>query len=431
MRKQIEALLIIMILIVASGLVTGCSYDNNVPVVSFEGLPEDFACASYTADEMREDYMYIAEVFKDKIKYMNTDIYWMEFEWIAELLAREAEKEGWNEIMFYYNARRLLASMQTASMATVGGLPEEVIKRLPFTTLYFGGRLYLGSVDAKAAEYLGWEITGINGMDMERVSEKLSDYISHENSVVLMLEISEQINDFWLLYCAGVTDKETVTLNLTKGDETASIELEAIGLAKLEQTDMAVIAKEATPTGEREGVYYFLERMGDILYLQYNINEYDPEYSLGKLASDVNEQIYDCDCLVIDLRYNRGNGSDSAILYGLYTQIVDYIDNGGKVYALIGSETYAMGVEVAYNLTQYMNAELVGTPARGVINFYYSLYNGICPNSGLVFTYPTKKHSGVSGGNEIFKPDIEADYTIEDYINGRDTVMERVRDMCE
>ncbi len=430
MRRRIAALLVIMILIVAAGFAIGCG-NNNASDVSFEELPEDFKCASYTAEEMREDYMYMAEVFKDKIKYMNIGIYWMEFEWIAELMAREAENEDWNEVMFYYNANRLLGSAQTATMAVSDGLPDDIKKQLPFTTLCFGEKLYIGSIEADKAEYLGWELTGINGMSMGRVIKMLSDYVPHENEVVLILELSQQINDFWLLYCAGVVDGEKVTLNLTSDGETASIELDARGLVEIEQTDMAVLEKGTSLTSERERTYYFLENMDDILYLQYNINEYDPEYPLGRLTKDVKAQIYDCDCFVIDLRYNRGEGSNSAVLYGLYTQIVDYIDNGGKVYVLIGSETYAMGVEVAYNLTDYMKAELVGTPARSVINFYYSVYKAVCPNSGLVFTYPTKKRSGSSSGNEIFKPDIEVEYTIEDYINGNDPAMEFIKSMYE
>jgi len=311
------------------------------------------------------------------------------------------------------------------------GLPDDIKKQLPFTTLCFDEKLYIGSIEEDKAEYLGWEITGINGMSMDRVIEALSDYVPHENEVVLILELSQQINDFWLLYCAGVVDGEKVTLNLTSDGETASIELDARGFVEIEQTDMAVLEKGTSLTSEREGTYYFLENMDDILYLQYNINEYDPEYPLGRLTKDVKAQIYDCDCFVIDLRYNRREGSNSAVLYGLYTQIVDYIDNGGKVYVLIGSETYAMGVEVAYNLTDYMKAELVGTPARSVVNFYYSVYKAVCPNSGLVFTYPTKKRSGSSSGNEIFKPDIEVEYTIEDYINGNDPAMEFIKSMYE
>jgi C-terminal processing protease CtpA/Prc len=128
---------------------------------------------------------------------------------------------------------------------------------------------------------------------------------------------------------------------------------------------------------------------------------------------------------IVDLRFN--NGGDNSIFAPLEHALKDRskFSSHGRLYTLISWQTTSSGMDAAADLRNRLHAILVGEPIGEKPNTYAEVRNFTLPNSGLVVWYSTKFFSPVKDSDPLtLAPDIFITRSIEDYLGGRDPVLE-------
>lgn len=97
------------------------------------------------------------------------------------------------------------------------------------------------------------------------------------------------------------------------------------------------------------------------------------------------------------------------------------------VYTLIAGDTFSSGVMNELDTKKRLDAVLVGSETGGAVNAFGELYTAALPHAPLVVSCSTKRFElRPDGAGNSLIPDIPAEQTLEDYMCGRDTVVEAV-----
>jgi C-terminal processing protease CtpA/Prc len=131
---------------------------------------------------------------------------------------------------------------------------------------------------------------------------------------------------------------------------------------------------------------------------------------------------------VIDLRFNHGG--DSSLGENFILKLKNAIGTQDiKVYGLIGRGTYSSAVWNAVNLKNIANGILIGESTGGSPNSYGNTEISnkfVLPNSKLEINYTTKKVNISNKYTDTIIPDYQVEFTIKDFINGTDPLMDKI-----
>jgi len=131
------------------------------------------------------------------------------------------------------------------------------------------------------------------------------------------------------------------------------------------------------------------------------------------------------DRLVLDLRHCRGGDNSQArpVVLALFRH--PEIDRFGRLYVLVGRETFSACVGLAGQLEQWTQALFVGEPTGGSPNSYGDARRFRLPHSGLTVRAATVYWRGWTSdeSRNSIAPDLPAAPTVNDYVGGRDVVL--------
>jgi hypothetical protein len=151
------------------------------------------------------------------------------------------------------------------------------------------------------------------------------------------------------------------------------------------------------------------------LYLQYNRgqNASEPMASMADRAFRLMDQ-GEADRLVVDVRHNGGGDSqvDDHLIEGIQSRSL--WRQRGRLYCLIGGETFSSGLWTADDLRK-LGAILVGSPTGGKPNSYGNVSTLQLPHSLLQVSYSTRYCQLISGSDlPWLGPDLAVEPTIAD-----------------
>ena len=135
--------------------------------------------------------------------------------------------------------------------------------------------------------------------------------------------------------------------------------------------------------------------------------------------------------MVLDLRLNSG-GENFKIIPILTGVIKSPINQRGKFYVIIGRRTFSAAQSLVNELEKYTEAIFVGEPTAENVSFFGDTKTEILPNSKLSIrlSYVWWQNANVapddSDNRQWTEPDISAEFSSEDYIHGRDPVMQAI-----
>lgn len=99
----------------------------------------------------------------------------------------------------------------------------------------------------------------------------------------------------------------------------------------------------------------------------------------------------------------------------------------GKVYVIIGKETFSSGVLAAVDFMNWINAIFYGEPTGGNVNGYGNIKSLVLPNSKLQISYSIKYFNLSDRFKKNFIPNVEINQTFNDYRHGIDDVYEAIK----
>ncbi len=297
-------------------------------------------------------------------------------------------------------------------------------------------------IDA-ASDYhnlVGKKIVKIGALPIEDVAQKFKPLISAENEYAYFERFTYVAFIPEFLKYLGIIDSVKhvdLTLEQNNGKQTVASMKPVRFINKFYWSFVFPVDNRTAPAvvNPRKDFYWF-ELLNDTqtLYFQFNkVENQKGKESIAKFARRLNDFVnaHEFDRFVIDLRNNMG-GNDFYLKY-LMDVIRDNkkINQPNKLFVLIGRHTFSSGVLFANKLKLQTKAIFIGEPTSQGPVFGGNPTFVKLPNSKLMFAIATTTTARTQApwifqSKNSIAPDINVSYRYEDFLAGKDPVIEKV-----
>lgn len=300
---------------------------------------------------------------------------------------------------------------------------------LPLALTRLADGLYVTAASEPLRAALGLRVVAVGDVEVAALEARAEPFVSHENDAWLRVRLAELLAIPEMLHVLGATSDPAAVRFRFQAPDGTPVELEVSALATPAQlVDLTTASGATLPLHQqRTGENYWLTLVegSRTLYLQYRRcqNGSEPfgsmaDRAFGLLDGGAAER------LVVDVRHNGGGDSrvDDRLIEGLQGRPA--WRQRGRLYCLIGGETFSSGMWTADDLRK-LGAVLVGSPTGGKPNSYGNNSTLQLPNSLLQVSYSTRHYQLISGSDPPWlAPELAVDETIADLRAGRDALLE-------
>jgi len=332
---------------------------------------------------------------------------------------------------------RLMRLVASANVSHTRVYPQEEFEFHHYPVRFFwcsdGATLISAAEPYKPA--LGARIVRIGPMTPERLEAAIAPFVPHENQFWLHAKspdfmLTREVADHFGLA------KPDGSLELTlvrRGSRPFKVQI-APSAGDTSLISLAEALKLPTPLfRKRPDDFYWYEYLAGshALYIQYTSCQNDPKKPFKDFARELFGFIdglqppQRVDRVIIDLRNNSGGDSSviNPLLQGLRSR--PGLSEPGRLYTLIGKNTFSSGMMNAVELRKGLHAILVGEPSGSAPNEYGEVRNFVLPNSNIGITYTTKFFRLLEDSNPpAVYPDVTVYRSTEDLLTSRDPALE-------
>lgn len=446
--------------------------ETTVPATTVSAEPISFADYEYRCEEGRdrdweEDIVYLAKAFlgelipssfhplltdrevfdsvfrdgkvlRESRNFYNAELHAAFTQEIQNLLLQIPQKQDVEILFGLQKAVALLGDLHT-------GIRVETDAYFPLLTepLEADGELglYVTFLPGAYGEGIGARLTAVNGVPVGEIVDALRPALSLENEYDIESQLFHfnhrfRFSQLQTLQMAGVVAPDAQEADftlLTRDGVEMTVRLSATDWNRL--YDCEPIVKNFAFLGlgiyqQYEKNYYWEAWPEDsALYIRFNRMMEDASYRMETMARELYGQMEAApgtEKLIVDFRGNPG-GYVEEFYKSVVPFLRDYADR--QIYVLIDSASTSGAVEAPAIVCQAVDGiTLVGTPTAQSPQFFASAMNAATPNYKLNFSI-SKMHFNCWEGFEgdALMPDITIRQTLEDYMNGVDTVLEFVK----
>ena len=360
-----------------------------------------------------------------------------EFE--RQVSALEASITNWTDAELMFGVMRLVAGLGVAhSVVSTAETPLAGQWHQNLMGLkWFADGLVVVQAPEEYQATLGKRVVSIGGRTPQELESKLAQYIPHENLAWLRvrepsyLSITEM---FQALQAAGADGATDYVLEDTNGvRSTVSVRSRSLPEARKVKmvSVMNVLQIPRPPYLKNVKKHYWCEWLGDsrTLYIQYNVCGEDKKLPFADFTEQVRELATTNAVarVVVDLRWNAGG--NSAVMSPLTRLLKKNAEwsGPGRLYVVIGGETFSSGVINALELRDELQAVMVGEPTGGKPNGYGEVSSFKLPNTQLDIEFTTKYFNlEPNDAGAWVMPEILAPCKWSDFLAGRDPAMEKI-----
>jgi tetratricopeptide (TPR) repeat protein len=315
----------------------------------------------------------LQRIHYDPYKYISRQ----EFAAYVKRLHDEIPKLTDNQItVSFMKLTRIMGDGHT-QIRPAGGGHNPMMTGLSVEFYLFKEGLYITAAAPEHADLIGSQVIRIGENSIEKVFESLDSIISQDNKMWVkfiganLMKRPAILNGLGLIPAA---DKVQITIRDSEGKtRTATLTEDKSG-----QTNNWVTARQNAKTPEplymkdRRAPYWF-EYIPEskTVFFQYNsvqniVDNPLPQFC-DKLFKFINENAVEK--LVIDMRWNSGGNNflNRPIVQGLIRN--DKINQRGKLFVIVGRQTFSAAMNGATEIERYTNAIFVGEPTGSSPNF--------------------------------------------------------------
>ncbi|NKB88738.1 MAG: alpha/beta fold hydrolase [Acidobacteria bacterium] len=302
---------------------------------------------------------------------------------------------------------------------------------LPLRFADFEGGVHVASATVDHADLVGARIVAIAGDPVEEVVDRLGPFVARDVPAgqrfhaVKLLAVPE------LVALAGTDSSPSasvVTLVSRAGKE-RTVTLEALAY----EDEVSWVEPERWVFREADEPYFEIETDRDdaLIVRIYQMND-SPTETIGEFARRVSEAIeeHDPERVVLDLRYCHGG--DQSLSRALVLPLIrwDGSQAPGRLFALVGPETFSAAVNLSARLEEWTQVTFVGERLGSGPTHYSSSDREVLDNSQLVARVSTGYFVGWTGSEwrESVEIRLPVKPDIDDYLVGTDTALEAALD---
>lgn len=279
------------------------------------------------------------------------------------------------------------------------------------------------------------KIIRINGMTIETVIDKMSEMISHENQSYLKSLLPKYLPAIEFLYGLQIVDS-IQGCTFTYLDESGDAQDWFVPArhfshyqSQLQENRVDFVHDKLPLFRRNSECNYWMEYLepSKTLYFKYNICKVMADESIDAFSEKWLEFIEENmpEKLVIDMRNNTGGNSTLLDPFIEALSKINYLKQPGKLFVIIGRDTFSSALLNVFSLKNTMGAILIGEPTGGKPNCYGEVLRIKMKHSGIVINYSTKYYHLIESDSMLsLLPDVQIEYTIQDYINLTDPCMD-------
>lgn len=310
------------------------------------------------------------------------------------------------------------------------------LNHLPVKLALFDDGLFIKEATPDLLHLVGAQVTHIGTTTAKEALEKVRPLVHYDNEMGFKLMAPTFLVVPEFLAALGIADDvNVVPLKIkTRAGATEEIALAPVSLFKqvyFQDAHQALgIAPPLSQWNRKDNYWLHVLEEQKTLYIQVNeINDKDGE-SIAAFVARVERIVEGLPVhkLVLDLRYNPGGNGYLNRSLVLALARSERINRFGRLYTLIGRETFSAAQMLANDLEYYTNTLFVGEPTGSTPSAYGDSRKMQLPNSKLTIRASTVywRDWNVNEKRPWTAPDIPVGYTSADYLAGRDPVLEAV-----
>ena len=413
MKHSIKNLIVLLIYIFGIISITSCS-DNQATD------PE----VKDRASLWREDIDYFSSQMK--LKHINLFSLISEQKFNSDINNIKNSVNSLQDYEIYLQLQRMLSSLHVAHTSIVPS-SSTIYHFLPIIPYVFSDGLYVIMTDELNTNLLGKKILKVGNKDVGTVLDSLKTLISYENSYWLKDRIP------YAFYLVEALKYFGFTSSLAE----VEVEVEGVGKIILRSAELnatsnpsgfrSVLENKPMPLYMQNQLNFYWYSFIDskkTLYIKYNACSNMPNKSFAGFVNEIKNSLpnHNVEKYVIDVRDN--GGGNSSVISPIFNLLDGITNISGKLFVITGRHTMSSSLLNAITLKQRYNCTLVGEATGGKPNSYGEVLTFALPNSGMTVQYSTKYFIMVTGDPESLSPDYNVEITSQDYINGRDPVLE-------
>jgi hypothetical protein len=347
------------------------------------------------------------------------------------------EKRNLQDIAIAIKLQQLIASFGDSHTMVGWSKFADNNKILPLNILWFKEGLYVIGSTEENQRILGHKILKINGNPITLVADSLRTLITEDNQASLKKELPKLIIYVQLLEHFGFVKDGSIRLSLE--DQKGESFDYAIQPSVMNRQNRRSIVPDSISLCYKNGKSVFTDSIlnhGNVYYIQYNAcasREFPPQGFKGNpeqlpLFRDFKKKVIgtinsnDFDKIIFDMRFNNGGNSAPGTELIREMSSIKKINQKGKLYVVIGRQTFSSAIINAMDFKNVTQAIFVGEETSGKPNHFGEIKLFELPNSGLKIQYSTKYFKNSETDLKTITPDYTIEESFKDFIKGHDPV---------
>lgn len=443
LRRTLSALIFLVLIALCSPGTGAAAQPTAAPASTPAVSP---AGAKARAQLWQEDLRYLARTLPRVHKNLFFSLPREEF--ASRLSDLEQRAGSLSDLELYLELSRLLVAVRDPHTTLSARLD---FRGVPVKFHWFADGLYPVLWNAESQAVAGGRLVGVGDRSIAEVIRMLSPLVPADNQAGLKERLPGLLNNYDLLVGAGVIPPDGVIRYVVEDDAGGrrTVELAAGSLGHLSADSFTrafdpVTAAEV-PLYQKRNDWFWFEYLPErqIVYIQYNrctdrdiqkrLNPKDPNLDQYPVFREFTKEVLSAvranpvRTIVLDLRNNGGGSSMMGTRFIKALAAEPKVKAGARIVGIVGRRTFSSALINALDLRKFAGARLYGEATSGKPNHYGEVKVLTLPNSQWKVTYSTKCFRFLKEEDpDSLYPDVTVELSYQDYVRGRDPVLEAV-----
>lgn len=313
---------------------------------------------------------------------------------------------------------------------------------LPLLFRRFADGWYVRTGHRDYDRLFGRRVVRIGDLPVETVADRVGAYVSSDNRIGLLDDVGDAMRLSAVLEAVGAVDSVGATVPVTVEDTTDGERRVPVRPGEQSWVTEEWSDADEVTTSAPDPLYRSIESNYGYRYLPADSLAYvwfgqirdEGDESIDEFFGRVFRHVQSRPVrrFVLDIRENSGGNLDlnGPVLHGLIRARA--IDRPGRLFVVIGRDTYSAAMNLAVLLERHTRALFVGEPTGATPNHFGDTRTITLPHSGIDVEISALywQNSDPRDDRPWITPDLWAPLSSEHFFTRRDPAMERIRSLA-